>query len=358
MFGRRESALPELCDELGEAVLRLDAAASTRSHRAIVERAGRADVDELSAGLLRLAPALERVALGNGTTLAQLVAGLIEAGADPLPVLDVLVDRVATGLELAAQFGELAEKLGDEVAAPTSADEYRALRERVVAAAPAAGLTAEDAGEITQAWFTVNDWIPALLVPLQQKVVRQELPDRDRLTRATAAMTEHAADAVWLLGLLLVLDDEPLLVLHRPSGRAYEVTISGVGDNFQLHTLLAAALIGDPAIGLIPGARPHPAWTAAATNGDLAPADGVDGQFNLVDGRGAWIWNEGRPSDIPLLGDHRVVVLDPPPYERSWNIGRTYPLMPPHVTLDRILEADEAAAWFLRVAPAKPLGQS
>jgi hypothetical protein len=358
MFGRRESALPELCDELGEAVLRLDAAAATRSHRAIVERVGRADADELSAGLLRLAPALERVALGNGTTLAQLAAGLIEIGADPLPVLDVLVDRVATGLELAAQFAALAEKLGDEIAAPTSADEYRALRERVVAAAPDAGLTAEDAGEITQAWFTVNDWIPALLVPLQQKEVRQALPDRDRLTRATAAMTEHAADAGWLLGLLLVLDDEPLLVLHRPSGRAYEVTISGVGDNFQLHTLLAAALIGDPGIGLIPGARPHPAWTAAATNGDLAPTDGVNGQFNLVDGRGAWIWNAGRPSDIPLLGDHRVVVLDPPPYERSWNIGRTYPLMPPHVTLDRILGADEAAAWFLRVAPAKPLGQS
>ena len=357
MFGRRESALPELCDELGEAVLRLDAAASTRIYRAIVERADRADADELSAGLLRLTPALERVALGNGTTLAQLTAGLIEIGADPLPVLPVLVERVATGLELAAQFGALAEKLG-EIAAPTSADEYRALRERVVAAAPDAGLTAEDAGEITQAWFSVNDWIPALLVPLQQKEVRQALPDRDRLTRAAAAMTEHAPDAVWLLGLLLVLDEEPLLVLHRPSGRAYEVTISGVGDNFQLHTLLAAALIGDPAIGLIPGTRPHPAWTAAATNGDLAPADGVHGQFNLVDGRGAWIFNEGRPSDIPLLGDHRVVVLDPLPYERRWNIGRTYPLMPPHVTLDRILPADEAAGWFLRVAPAKPRGQS
>ena len=354
MFGRREIGLPDLCQELAEAVLRLDAPASTRGHRDVVERVPRAGVDELSAGLLRLASALERVALGNGTMLAGLTAGLIEAGADPLPVLDVLVDRVATGLEMAATFGSLADHLGGDVVAPTSADEYRALREKVGAAA---GLSAEDAGELTQAWFTVNDWIPALLVPLQQKRARQALPERERLTAATAAMVEYAEDATWLLGLLLVLDDEPLLVLHRPSGRAYELTISGVGDNFQLHTLLAATLIGDPDRGLIPGERPHPAWTAAATNGDLAPPDGLRGQFNLVDALGGWIWNEGRPADIPLLGDHRVVVLDPPPFVRTWNIGRTYPLMPPFVALDRILPADEAAAWLARVASARELGR-
>ena len=54
---------------------------------------------------------------------------------------------------------------------------------------------------------------------------------------------EHAEDAVWLIGLLEVLDDEPLIVVDRATGAACEVTISGIGDNFQLHTLLAATLI-------------------------------------------------------------------------------------------------------------------
>ncbi|MBU2666585.1 hypothetical protein KOI35_24050 [Actinoplanes bogorensis] len=334
-------ALPDLCAGLAEAVLRLDTKASTRSYRAIVDRLPAADRDELSAGLVPLIPALEQVALGNGGLLATLVAGLIEQGADPLPVLPVLVSRMATGLELAARFGEL----GDPAGAPRSADEYLALRERV---SQAAKLSVEEAGEIVQAWFSIKDWIPSLLLPLQQKRARLALPQRDRLTAATALMTPHAEDAAWLLGLLEVLDDEPLLVLHRPAKQAYELTISGVGDNFQLHTLLAATLIGKH----LPGSPPDPSWVAAATEGELSPATPIHGQFYLADATGETIWNEGRPADIPLLGDHRVVVLDPPPYERSWNLGRTYPLMRPEVTLNRVLPAAEAFEWAARVSPA------
>ena len=352
MSGRTAATLPELCTDLAGAVITLDSRASTKSYRAIVERLPHADHTELSAGLVPLIPALGEVALGNGGLLATLVAGMIEQGADPLPVLPVLVERLSTGLELAAQFGVLADKLGDDVTAPTSPEEYRELRERVVLAAPRAGLTVEEAGEITQAWFTVNDWIPSLLLPLQQKVARQALPERDRLTAAAAGMTPHAEDAAWLFGLLEVLDDEPLLVLHRPTGRAYDLTISGVGDNFQLHTLLAATLIGDESRGLLPGEPPEEAWVAAATDGELMPTGGIHGRFSLADAAGETVWNEARPADIPLFGDHRVIVLDPPPFERSWNLGRAYPLMRPDVVLNRILPADEAGTWAARVAPA------
>ncbi|XVU23363.1 hypothetical protein ACQPZJ_39875 [Actinoplanes sp. CA-054009] len=352
MFGRRARALPDLCAELADAVIRLDERASTKSFRAVVERAQKSSVEDLSAGLLRLTPAIEQVALGNGGQLASLAAALIEIGADPLPVLGVLADRVAGGLELAAQFGAVADELGDDVAAPTSAAEYRELRERVVRAA---GIAPEEAGEVAQAWFTVNAWIPSLLLPLQQKNARLSLPHRDRLTAATAAVGDRIEDAPWLHGLLLVLDDEPLLVLHRETGRAYDLKISGIGDNFQLHTLLAATLIGPERL---PGTAPRPAWVAAATNGELMPEGGIRGQFNLADATGAWIWNEGRPAGIPLLGDHRVIVLDPPAYGRSWNLGRSYPLMLPEMVVTRTLPADEAAEWARRVAPPAHFGGS
>jgi hypothetical protein len=342
MFGRRERTLPDLCTDLADAVVRLDERASTKSLRAVVQRAQQAGVDELSTGLVRLTPALEQVALGNGSQLASLTAALIEVGADPLPVLGVLVDRVAGGLELAARFTLKAEP-------PATAAEYKDLRDQLVQAAPAPGITVEEAGEIVQAWFTVNDWIPSLLLPLQQKRARLALPGRDRLTAATEAVADRIDDARWLYGLLEVLDDEPLLVLHRETGQAYDLKISGIGDNFQLHTLLAATLIGD---GRLPGTPPEPAWAAAAMTGEMAPEGGLRGQFNLVDATGAWIFNEGRPADIPLLGDHRVVVLDPPPYARSWNVGRVYPLMRPEIALARTLPADEAAGWAARVAPA------
>jgi hypothetical protein len=334
---------------LADATVRLDEKASTRAFRALASRIDRTGEAELSAGLLRLVPALRQVALGNGGMLAQLTAGMVEGGADPFTVLDVLVERVTDGLERAARFPVLAEALGGDLHPPASAADVDRLEQQVIRAASTAGMAVEEAGQITMSWFTINDWIPSLLLPLQQKRVRQALPQRARLIDAARAMADHADDAPWLLGLLLVLDDEQIIVVHRDSGRVYELTISGVGDNFQLHTLLAATLIGDPGRGLIPGTPPDRAWVAAATDGELVPPGRIRGRFNLVDAAGEWIWNEGRPADIPVVADRRVVVIDPPSYERIWNIGRAYPLMVPEIRLDRIQPPDEATTWLQRI---------
>jgi hypothetical protein len=52
-----------------------------------------------------------------------------------------------------------------------------------------------------------------------------------------------------------------------------------------------------------------------------------------------------------LTAGARVLILDPPSFARSWNAGRTYPLMTPTVTMDEVLPADQAARWLARVAP-------
>ena len=153
-----------------------------------------------------------------------------------------------------------------------------------------------------------------------------------------------------------MLDDEPLLVLDRGfagTGLGFRVTIGGIGDNFQLHTLLAAALIGDPARGLLPGRAPSAVVVAAAGTGDdVQPAGGLSGNWNLVDAYGEWIWNEGRPADIPHLDGVRVAVIDPQPYARTWNIGRQYPLMVPSVRIDAELPPAEATLLHARVKPS------
>jgi hypothetical protein len=317
----------EYCADLADANMRLDEGDSERAYEGLVARGKTAGPAELTDGVARLAPAIERVALGNGGMLAQVAGSIIHAGADAMPVLGLLAGRVAAGLEHAARLAPFAEDMGDDLAEPATAEEANAVFERV---ARAGQFSDEDAATIAECWFTVGQWIPGLLVPLQEKRVRRALPQRDRLVAAARATEHHVDSAGWLLGLCLVLDDEPLVVLHRATGRAYELTISGIGDNFQLHTLLAATLIGDPAEGLIEGKR-------------------LGGQFNLVDAAGEWIWNEGRPADIPHADGRRVVVLDPPPYQRGWNAGRAYPLMAPEIQLDRVLPADEAATWVSRV---------
>jgi len=187
----------------------------------------------------------------------------------------------------------------------------------------------------------VGEWERALLIPMQDEDIRAGLPYRDRLLACVPSDS-------WLRGLLLVVDLEPLLVLHRPSGQGFEVTIGGIGDNFQLHTLLAYRLIPD----LIPGEPPPQSWVEAASVGpDLEPVGGIRGQFELTDAFGETIWNEGRPSEIPLLDGRRVVVLDTPAYARSWNAGRLYQMMTPMVQVDRTLSSAEAASWLAKVGP-------
>jgi hypothetical protein len=115
--------------------------------------------------------------------------------------------------------------------------------------------------------------------------------------------------------------------------------MSGIGDNFQLRTLLADRLIGDPARGLLTSEPPAPARVAAATT---APPqrplnDPIQRRFRLFDGTGASIYPEGQPAGIPLLDGVRVIVLPPPPGSYGWACGRTHEHLVPALTLDYVM---------------------
>lgn len=339
----RRRSLPQLTTDLIEALREQHDRAFSSAQRDIVKRADLAGEAELTDALRVLDPALATVPLGMGTQLATLAAGFVELGGDPLLALETLVLRVSDGLERAARFPALWQAVGEGEPLPEPAEPQHI-------PAVQAQLSSDAEHELAEAWFTIGEWVPSLLLPLQQAKARKALPHRERLTEAAAAAQDHIEAVTWLYGLLQVLDDEPVVVLHPDSGRGFRLTIGGVGDNFQLHTLLAATLIGDPAKGMIPGAPIPPEWVAAATTGDdLQPHGGIAGRFNLVDATGKWIWNEGRPADIPKLDGVRVIKLEKPPYERSWNLGRAYPLMYPSVTVDAHLTAEEVSGWLANI---------
>jgi hypothetical protein len=344
--------LDQLLDELFQAADDRDPARFFPVLPRLYAAAQTAEQPALSDALARLGDLFDRVPLRIGARLGVLCGALAELGGDPAPVAEPLVNELSDCLELAGRFAA-AWRTATGEDPPDPVDDDHAWTEATAGRLMAAPLTREQAVEVTDAWSLAQlRALPVMSIMALSPQVRSTLPGRERLIAALGTVLDERPDLEFLAGLLRVLDNERLIVLHRPSGRGYEVVIGGIGDNFQLHTLLADALSGPAADGLLEGVRPDPAWVRAATDGAVdRDAEPVRGQFNLVDGHGKWIWNEGRPADIPRLDGVRVVVLDPPPYERSWSPGRIYQMMRPTVRLRRILPAEEAAAWLAKVAP-------
>ena len=190
----------------------------------------------------------------------------------------------------------------------------------------------------------------------------------ESVLRADEAANAHRS---FLAGMLQVLDDESLLVLHIAQAKGYEVRrIGGISDNFQLHALLAGSLIGSPAEGWLEGNRPDPQTIAECRNARMTGKPGiVHGSFNLFNwtamkpdgslptGQGQdtakhWIWNEGWPAEIAPFEGRRVVLLGPPPYDRSWNSGRQFSGMFAEMTVERKLASSEVHDWRKRLAAA------
>ncbi|MEW9551402.1 hypothetical protein [Nonomuraea sp. NPDC050783] len=344
--------LDHFTDELRRAVDDRDPARLLDTLPRLYGAARSADGQALTATLARLGDLFERVPVRIGARLGVLCGALAELGGDPEPVAGPLVAELSDCLELAGAFAaHWRSATGGEP--PEPVDDDHEWTEAVADRLTAAPLTREAAVELTDAWSLAHlRAMPVVSILQLSPRLRHAVPGRERLIAALGTVLDERPDLESLAGLLRVLDNERLVVLHRPTGRGYEVVIGGIGDNFQLHTLLADALSGPDAEGLLEGVRPDPEWVRGAADGPVDPgAPPVRGQFNLVDGYGKWVWNEGRPADIPRLDGVRVLVLDPPPYQRSWSPGRLYPMMRGSVRLRRVLPADEAAAWLAKVAP-------
>jgi hypothetical protein len=306
--------------------------------------------DDIRPALARLAPVLSGISLERGSGLAQVVGGMAWQVADTSPVLGVLVNRACEAMEGAARFLALHRELLGDPPAPESTSAVPEVVDRFAAAAAA---SAAEPRKLAFAWFASPDWVQPVLYLSQRADVRAALPQRERLLSAVESIRENLDVANWLHGLLLVLDDAPLIVLHRQSGRGYRVTITGIGNNAQLQTLLAARLIGEPEAGWLPGTPPSPDMTAAADgSGPMQPPGGIVPQFSLADLHGAWLPAVGRPADIPLVQGERVIVLDPPSRE-TWGPGRVYPLMQPSLRAERQLAPEDAAAWLAKAQPAQ-----
>ncbi|MFI6562312.1 hypothetical protein [Streptomyces sp. NPDC050534] len=339
IFGRKgRERLLDAVTGFETAVRERDGQRSQHAMQEIQQHYGDAADGEFVQAGPRLAALLADVPPGPRGLVAVLTGACVERGADAAVCAPYIFGGLGENLTAAGEFCERwAASGGGELPDPDGDALDEAMVERV----------GEDAAV---AWCTLPQWEMASVAMLSHGAVRAGLGERrGRLLSALRPVQEASEhDFKCLFYALLVLDDEPLVVLHRPTGTGYAMRMSGLGDNFQLHTLLAGVLVGG---GHIPGDAPSAQEVAVCRD---APGQvPTTGSFNLVTPGGEWVWNEGTPSDIPVVDGVRLLVLDPPPYQRGWPAGRFFPRMTGDLVLERVLDEPETRRWLERCAPAK-----
>ncbi|MER7552135.1 MULTISPECIES: hypothetical protein [Streptomyces] len=319
------------------AVTAQDAKRSGKAFVRLQETFGQAREAELLDGGPRLAAVLEQVPPGPRAVVAVLVGACVERGADAERCAPGVLAGLRWALEQALVFSDAwVAAGGGAFPVPDGGEPGPESVER-------AGFDA------AVGWWTLPQWEMAAVAMLNHPGVRRTVAFRGEALRLLGAVERASGTELKSLAYaLLVLDDEPLVALHRASGTGYLLRLSGIGDNFQLHTLLADALIGG---GHVEGHAPSPQEVAVCreTPGQVETV----GSFDLVAPDGEVIWNEGAPADIPVVDGVRLLVLDEPSYRRSWPAGRFFPGMRGDALLERPLDPEEAERWYAHVSPAK-----
>ncbi|MFA1549215.1 hypothetical protein [Actinomadura chokoriensis] len=314
----------------------------------LMEASRSASPAEMSAALPRLAEGIAQAPPNLGGWLAVVSGAWIENGADPAPAGRALVYRITEVTAAALAFGKAWEEAADGKP-PPDMQEDQPSQEVFGTVAPGLG---DGAVTAMMAWFALPQYTMAGCTMLQMAPdVRASVDERDFRVHVAGQAAQYLGQLDHYQTLLRVLDGERLLVLDRASRRGWTVTIGGIGDNFQLHVLLGGALIGRP--GGLDGDRPSPEIIASFLNADVQDEPPLaSSPWNLVDAHGEWIWNEGVPADIPAVNGTRVVVIDPPAYQRTFPAGRRFPLMPATLRVDGMHLPEDLGAWWPHIAPA------
>ncbi|WP_017586561.1 hypothetical protein [Nocardiopsis ganjiahuensis] len=293
----------------------------------------------------------DHAAPGIIADLSVVAGALVEMGTDPGPAGIEILHRLRTMGKGAIVFLRAWERTGGGT--PPDPDAVTADAEARVAAD-----LGTDAPAATMCWWTIRRHGLAAKTMLSESSVRAHIRRDPSLHAELVAIANQLSDLLTefdqVRALLRMAEATSALVMDRASGRAFRVLFDGIGDNFQLHTLLADALIGPNGQGL-PGDAPDPRWTASFRDSPVDPAaHTVWGWWNMVAHDGAWVWNEGVPAEIPTIDGEHVLVLDEQPYPRSWNAGRRHAHVRGWLEVESELSEDEAALWWKRVAPAEP----
>lgn len=279
----------------------------------------------------------------NGRTLQVLLlalGALVEAGASPELAWSIASRHLHDAMQGATRFARACiraagteevdvaiETSGADVAAkkPKDADAFRTLPARCLASV--ACLT-------------------------RSRRLRARVADREALAEAAYPLEDIVDEAGFLRQVLLILDDGEFTVIHPEAQRGFRVITRDVTTNFELALLLADALVGDAAKGLIPARRPAARAVAVAKGETKAPktAPQVTLPFDLhtLDGRASHgdhgLALDDIPAEIPVISGERVIVLRASHHLHEADVEAPFGGLEPRLRVVRALKPAEVEA--------------
>jgi len=376
---RRGTSLAKVVDRLAELIEKQEENGSTwqRAIEVVCKEAERATPEEVKQAQQRMAEMMLEIPLILASLFALGSGALIERGADVEIPAQAIFERTYEALMLATQFGKACleqakEHHAEDHQKDDSANEDDELDIEACVEEYSSSLVSKMVEE-AEGWQALDFLSTAALAivtrsPHQRTIVRSNAEFMKALQDCPADSTLHCLRVA-----LNLLENEKVIVLHPELQRGYRIRINNLGLNFELHTLLADALIGDPAQGWLPGQRPDPRVAAASKDGPF-PMPGerkskhfppAEGAFNLWNWRGLqpdgrlpdgygqsehWIWNEGQPADIEPFEGTRIILLGPAPYQRHWNAGRFFPHLTGELEVVDKLPEEQVRQWLTRIA--------
>jgi hypothetical protein len=345
--------------------------------RLTIEEAKAAPAAQRVTAVKSLAAALDAGKAEVSGWLAITAGAIVETGIEPSWLGPRLIEVIPAVIEKATAFGEFAQTRALSLEESQEVEEEAGgewFGDRFLPADRIEG-TANEQPDGADAWAAIPLWFPPTLACLTRDAALRRL-GRPVLP-AVKRLGEFSSNAHCLAILLSVLDDEPFLVFHPATGLGYRLSVSGVADNFQLHTLLADTLIQPSPSRLLgwlrsssaslPGAKPDPI-AASVARGDGpqqsdAPSEGVwdlyawtcllpNGTLPTTVPTEHWIWGEGIPVDIPAFEGFRVVILAAPSYDRTWSTARYFSTLRADLVIEHRMSNTETRQWLERLGRA------
>jgi hypothetical protein len=330
-----------------------------------------ASPDEREAAMEALVARLARARLDDADGIAHLAitgGALVESGASPRAFGEAMLAALPSVLEAARRFA-------NQCLAGVDPEEERVAEEDTVGfidgvpiarARFQAHLADDRVGACAVAYL--REWVlPTVACLTRDRALLARFTRDERLVGLAAALGE--SEASWLTKLASTQLDAPWRVVCVDVGRAFEVRVDGVCSNFELHALVADALVERG----VPGNRnPRDVLDVVRGLSDEAERTYVEGVFEMFVPAALealtrperqsplklTVWNEGAPTDVPVFEGRRTVLVTAPVWKRTWNGGRPFSALRAAVTVERELSGDEHAALLARMRDAATAGST